>query len=346
VTIESAGSFYLTGNLTMAGEGNGITVTVDDVTIDLMGFSLIGDGAALDGDAIGAPPIIADRSNITIRNGIIRGWPDDGIDFNLSADDLRIEDLHILDCGGDGVFVGNSAVVHDVTVENCGESGISTNLNSTLTNCVAYGNGGNGFRTGTSSVVTNCAAYDNGENGFQVDGSVTGCVAAENSLAGISGGAGAVISNCAVENNSVGINIFARGQVVNSRIDTSGATGVDLGDRSSLRDCEVTVTNVVNDIDGVVVADDCLVIGNVIRGHVNGDSIIVSGDRNRIEANMIVNADNGINVEGSNNLVIRNSFSDIDGDEIVVPLNPNTFGPTVTSANIGTSGNPHANYSH
>ncbi len=43
-TISSPGFYYLTGNLSYTGSGNGITVSSDDVTLDLMGFRLSGPG--------------------------------------------------------------------------------------------------------------------------------------------------------------------------------------------------------------------------------------------------------------------------------------------------------------
>ena len=44
-TITASGSYYLTGNLTATGSGAGITVSADNVTIDLNGFALIAGGS-------------------------------------------------------------------------------------------------------------------------------------------------------------------------------------------------------------------------------------------------------------------------------------------------------------
>ena len=40
-TIAAAGSYYLTGNLT-GGAGGGITIGASGVTLDLMGYELVG----------------------------------------------------------------------------------------------------------------------------------------------------------------------------------------------------------------------------------------------------------------------------------------------------------------
>src|SRR4051794_32732317 len=63
--ITSAGSYYLSGNLTSAT--GGITIQANEVTVDLMGFALAG------GNGSGIV-VSGNRTNIVIRNGTIRGW--------------------------------------------------------------------------------------------------------------------------------------------------------------------------------------------------------------------------------------------------------------------------------
>jgi hypothetical protein len=64
-TITAPGFYYLGGNLTCS-EGNGITVSVSDVTIDLMGFRLSGNSSS-DG-------ISGTVKNVEVRNGTLSGW--------------------------------------------------------------------------------------------------------------------------------------------------------------------------------------------------------------------------------------------------------------------------------
>ncbi|HUK82294.1 MAG TPA: hypothetical protein VLZ12_06640, partial [Verrucomicrobiae bacterium] len=70
--ITLPGSYYLTTNLT-ANPG-GISIFVSDVTLDLMGFELNGEGGSSAGIATSAG-----LTNICIRNGTVRGWLFDGI---------------------------------------------------------------------------------------------------------------------------------------------------------------------------------------------------------------------------------------------------------------------------
>ncbi|MBU4448351.1 MAG: hypothetical protein KKD99_07175, partial [Proteobacteria bacterium] len=46
-TISSPGFYYLGGNLTYSGTGSAISVDADNVTLDLMGFSLTGAGKSI-----------------------------------------------------------------------------------------------------------------------------------------------------------------------------------------------------------------------------------------------------------------------------------------------------------
>ena len=94
--INTQGVYCFTGNLsTNSASGNAITVNTNNVTIDLNGFKLGGLGA---GDSTDATGIYAfQRKNITIRNGIVRGfrfgiWLTDTTPHTISQGHL-IEDI-------------------------------------------------------------------------------------------------------------------------------------------------------------------------------------------------------------------------------------------------------------
>jgi hypothetical protein len=69
-TISQPGFYYLSGNLTYSGSGNAITVSADDVTLDLMGFSLTNSGAP----GITKGINMYGRTNVEIRNGTVGGF--------------------------------------------------------------------------------------------------------------------------------------------------------------------------------------------------------------------------------------------------------------------------------
>ena len=96
MSISNAGSYYLTTNLTGT-----VTFAASDVTLDLMGFSIIsaaGNGIAQSGT----------RSNLLVRNGVLSA-PQNGIDFSLSSSNAKgtIENLRVYGCTAFGIAVGS-----------------------------------------------------------------------------------------------------------------------------------------------------------------------------------------------------------------------------------------------
>ena len=72
--ITKSGFYYVGGNLSSAASG--IIVSANDVTIDLGGFTLTGNGGSTYGVGIGG------QTNVEVRNGTVRGfqfgiWTDD-----------------------------------------------------------------------------------------------------------------------------------------------------------------------------------------------------------------------------------------------------------------------------
>ena len=145
-TINNSGFYFLSGDLTTAG--NGITVAVDNVTIDFMGFSLAHTGARG-----GTGIYMNGRTNVEIRNGTVRGFSDgiyEGTGYGHRVINVRgtNNDMSI-------VFNGNSHLVKDCTCSNNAISGIFVNSGA-ITGSVACNNGSYGIRlNGPGSVIGN-----------------------------------------------------------------------------------------------------------------------------------------------------------------------------------------------
>lgn len=182
-TISSPGFYYITKDLSCT-EGHGITITADNVTLDLMGFGIIGPGCG--GDCAGI--YMAQRTNVEIRNGTVR-------DFNWHG-------IYEGSTGGAG-----NRIIH-IRARNNGNSGIDLNSMSTLVEgCTALGNGSYGIRTNNASTITGNICYLNGGIGLAASGgsTVTGNTSFNNTSFGIIAGDGSTISGNTCYSNSDGI---------------------------------------------------------------------------------------------------------------------------------------------
>lgn len=167
ITISQPGSYYLTKNVTITTNVNGIEINAD-ATVDLNGFSIIGTAAAITtGDAI----VVATTASASVRNGFIRGGttvsgttvtpsgfhrgvegiaPAAGVRSTVNLSDLDLRGLR-----ADGVYLRRASRVDRCTVQAVGGSGIDTyqfilnlgagdqRLISTVTDCHASDCGGN-----------------------------------------------------------------------------------------------------------------------------------------------------------------------------------------------------------
>lgn len=156
-TIDEPGSYYLTGDLTTAT--NGIIVQASDVTIDLMGFSIVGPGPTAPNS--NAVLVFSNTDeNVTVRNGTIRSF-----ELGVNADFLEmgnatvVEDMRLLDIGGAAINLrGTNNVVRNCVAASAGlkppaAAGINA-TNAVIEGCIV-----GGFDTGistTNGVISKC----------------------------------------------------------------------------------------------------------------------------------------------------------------------------------------------
>ena len=234
--IDQPGSYYLSGNLQFTAEsGHAITIAVNDVTLDLMGFTL-SSTPAVTGDGIF---LNAGVRNVAIRNGQIAGnttftyngatWTPARGGFgngimaapNLNrSEDCEFSYLRISGCRSNGLSASVYSRIQHVTAARNGGTGIE-GLFATVVNCSADLNAGGGidayhgfvshstsrrnFGTGISaSNVTHCVAEDNGGNGI-IARTVSNSVAESNDGHGISASDGTVTHSLARASGNDGI---------------------------------------------------------------------------------------------------------------------------------------------
>jgi parallel beta-helix repeat protein len=321
MTILAPGLYILEEDIVTAG--GGITVEAHNVTIDLRGHSLR-DGT---GNGISAAAGIL---NVSVQNGTVSGWSGHGVDLSQSA---------------------NSQVVGLRSEGNTGD-GIRLGVGSLLTDCNVRNNTGDGIDVvGTGTVIARCVSTANGNSGMNLSvgpSSISHCTFFGNGGPGIGGGAGAVtvIDSTARGNAGIGIQLGV-GSVVSrcsafGNGDAANEDGIFVGLSSNVTDCSASN----NAEDGIQVSSDSFVARNQAdsNGTVDGAGIHVTGSGNRLEGNSVTDNDRGIDVDATQNLVIRNSASGNTTEYAIA--GGNTVGPIVTSATIGASDNPHANYEH
>jgi len=160
-TISTPGFYSLTGDLN--SEGSGITVNADNVTIDMMGFSLIGPGSG------GGSGIYMNlRSNVEIRNGTVKDFYS-GINEVNVGQNHRIINVRVVGNRSIGIsLAGDGHLVKDCTVSGNDNDGISVASGCTVTgNTVCY-NGDDGIRVWSGCTVIGNTVYENEANGIRI----------------------------------------------------------------------------------------------------------------------------------------------------------------------------------
>ena len=227
--ITKPGSYYLTRTLKssqLAGD-NGIVIQASNVTMDLNGFALLGNGSFGTG-------VVASGRDITIRNGAISVWGA-GIAAS-SAQNIRVEDISVSGCDVFGIQVGNAALIK---------------------NCRLFGNPFP-IRTGMTSIVSDCVLLGN-QSGIAVSDNctVTGCTVLASTGSGIVVGDGSTVQDCVVRRTSSGFGIVTGdGCVVSDSTATENKDGIVTGSGCLVSRCVARM----NTVDGIRATGDSLII--------------------------------------------------------------------------------------
>jgi hypothetical protein len=198
-TISTSGIYYLAKNLTYeSSTGSAITVDISDVTLDLMGFSLIGPGKQ--SGTNGGIRVTANQSNVEIRNGSVISFGSSGIFSFASCTGIRVVGIRVRNTGAGGMVLGGSNhLVMDCSVMSAGVHGIGFLNSSLIKGNLLLQNAGDGiFAQGTSTVAGNVTIGNTGRGIYTYGSStVTGNTAAANTGTGI-----ATLDDCTITNNT------------------------------------------------------------------------------------------------------------------------------------------------
>ena len=338
--ITQRGSYYLTGNITGVPGRHGIEIVASGVTLDLMGFDLVGSAevAALDGVSVTA----LNLTNITIRNGSVRGWGGDGVDVGNSSNNL-LDGLRASANTGNGIAIGTGSTISGCSAYNNTAIGIWAVAGSTVTGCTAYSNNGDGIVAGEGSTVTGCTAYLNGELFFTANGiragsgsTVTGCTAHSNTGDGIFASSGSTVTGCTAHSNTRdGISAGSGSTVAGCTSSFNFGNGISASSSSTVTGC----TARLNNGDGIQFDSDCRVTDNICEsngfGAGSGAGIFATGGDNRIEGNHCTDNDRGIDVDAAGNIIIRNTCAS-NAINWVIAAN-NYYGPIINRTGVVTA---------
>jgi parallel beta-helix repeat protein len=327
--ISNPGSYALATNLTGVAAAGGITITADDVVLDLNGFSLIGVPGSLDGILLAG-----DRRNVVVRNGVVRDWGVDGI-VGTSAQGTHYLNLLLAHNGRGGLSASFATVVKNCSAVTNGQWGFSVNTGSSVSDCTARANGSDGFSiSNDGSTIRGCASSGNGGSGFFGSGNnlFIVCAAGRNKAHGFNGG-GNFYRECGASFN--GTNGFAGsiGVVVeNCRAANNTGDGILVSGSSRVRD------------------NDCY--SNGFNG--DGAGIHTTAGGNRIEGNSVGSNDRGIQVDSTQNIIFGNTAkantinyvvaASNQVGTIVSPPNSGAISGSTGGSGLGTT-DPWANFS-
>jgi len=200
--INNPGFYYLGGNLN-APSGGGISINTNNVTLDLMGFTISGTSNAGNNSGI----YLNSKKNVEIRNGSLIGW-DYGIKAENSCANNRVINVRAENNHSTGILLnGYSHLVKGCTSSDNSYNGIEVYLGgATISGNVVNNNGNAGiyvygiatitgntvsnaswmviWLNGAGSIIGNTVSCDSGQTGIGLGG--TGPVMLDqNTVAGV-----------------------------------------------------------------------------------------------------------------------------------------------------------------
>jgi hypothetical protein len=207
--VTAPGSYYLTSNITAPAGADGIVVNASNVTIDLNGFSLTGQG----GDQGTGINVQGTQTNLCVKNGTITGFNNAGISGDIGSS--RFEKL-IIDAGGvNGITMSDDNEVRDCVITHNFNTGINMKNGCRIVQSIVTGNNGYGI--------------------IGIDGStIESCTVANNGAVGVTVHYGSVVRNCTVRANGASGILFSSGsQIIGNTIDANGNRGLGTSDTAS-----------------------------------------------------------------------------------------------------------------
>ncbi|MFH0795138.1 MAG: right-handed parallel beta-helix repeat-containing protein [bacterium] len=279
-TISSSGSYVVVDNITLSTQNtHGITISANNVTLDLNGHTLTGPGKAAGSSGSGIY-VGSTRYNIVVKNGTMRDWRWQGVEAYNGLNCI-FEDLIAYNNGNYGISAGSSALIRGNVCRENGSTGIyaiSSVGDCVISDNVCYYNGYDGI-SAYRATVTNNVCTSNTNHGMSIKGpsTVIGNNCSQNSMVGImanSPGGVLIENNVCNLNLREGITLNGSGsRVVGNTCNSNGWYGINSQDAGG----DVIQNNLVVDnvTYGIRSTTACFVAGNRASG--NGTDYLLTG---------------------------------------------------------------------
>jgi len=270
-TINISGSYIITRDIALpTPDTNGITINTDNITLDLNGHALIGQGQLTSSTGSGIF-VNGTHYNITIRNGTLRNWRENGVRASESRN-CQIEALRCYSNGDNGILAGYNSRISKNTCQSNSTSGIYASTGNTVIENICSENAGDGIIASYGSIVSGNTCISNTGSGIysQEGVTVSGNNCYSNTIAGIW-----VVSNSAVSgntctyNNGDGIQVSSNCRVTDNTSSNNGVgVTVGAGIHSVAQNNQIhNNTCVANDKGIDLDAANNIISGNVLRGN-------------------------------------------------------------------------------
>jgi len=265
-TISSSGSYVVVKDLSLSTQDtSGITISANNVTIDLNGHTLIGPGKAVGTSGSGILVNIS-YSNIAVRNGTIRDWRNGGV-VGGPGNSL-FEFLRCYGNGANGIEAGLGSTVRFCNCNYNTLRGIYGNSGIIIGNTCNQ-NDADGIM-GNSSTVSSNTCTNNGASGINAQGGVvSGNTCSYNDADGIYVNTGLVSGNFCSNNTGNGIRAWSYCRVIENTCYNNGySTATASGIRTSSSHNSVENNLVFSNDYGInIQGNDNFFVGN--RSHNN-----------------------------------------------------------------------------
>ncbi|MBC8414012.1 right-handed parallel beta-helix repeat-containing protein [bacterium] len=330
-SISQSGSYYFTGNITAPSNIHCIMVTADNVTIDMMGFHLIGSGSSVYNGFY-----LNSADNIKIRNGSVsnfsvgilgllsgklsvtelRVFGNVNTGIQDASDSAKVVDSFVFDNGSMGIDLGQAAVVSGNTVYGNGHTGIQVLSNALVEGNIVRDNRWHGIYSENGAVIRNNSSYTNAQVGIW------------------SGFGSVIIHNSVYMNTLEGIDVSNSCLIANNAITYNNGYGIGPTSGSTIEN-----NSIGNNVkSGMHVSYDNIIRNNTIADNNTGKStsgagIYAFGD-NRIEGNHITGSMNdNIYLYSDDNIIIGNTVNDSSRFGIYFRVTGNYFKDNLGSGN-------------